>query len=126
MADKLTDDDALVDAIAEVIASFFGEHDSPADAARAILPLIAAREATARAEGYAAAREDAADMLDGKRSTVIPLLASFASLVSGNQQPCMSGDARDRLRAHVREDFDQTIKEIAGAIRNMGGEHGAD
>lgn len=124
MADELTDDDALVEALFQMIAHGDEAHRAwLLDTLRTnLLPFIH----IARAEGYAAAREDAADMLDGKRNTVIPLLASFASLVSGNQQPCMSGDARDRLRAHVREDFDQTIKEIAGAIRNMGGEHGAD
>lgn len=47
---------------------------------------------------------------------VIPALAAFAPLVSGNNQPCMSGDLRDRIRPWDRRMFDDTIRAICDAI----------
>jgi hypothetical protein len=47
---------------------------------------------------------------------VIPGLAAFAPLVSGNSQPCMSGDPRDRLYPHTRRQFDDAIRAVADAI----------
>jgi hypothetical protein len=44
---------------------------------------------------------------------VIPVLSAFAGLVSGNNQPCMSGDPRDRLREHDRRRFDATMDAVA-------------
>jgi hypothetical protein len=40
----------------------------------------------------------------------------MASLVSGNNQPDMSGDPRARLHAHVRRRFDDACREAAGKI----------
>lgn len=68
-------------------------------------------------QGRAEMREEAAKLLDGDGGKVIPLLAGFAPLVSGNNMPCMSGDARDRLRPHVRQRFDDGIASVAQAIR---------
>ena len=36
---------------------------------------------------------------------------TFASLVSGNNQPVMSGDPRDRLQPHIRRRFDDACNE---------------
>ena len=47
---------------------------------------------------------------------VIPALACFAQLVSGNPMPHMSGDDRNRLHAHQRRQFDQTIDRLCAAI----------
>jgi hypothetical protein len=52
---------------------------------------------------------------------VIPALACFAQLVSGNPMPHMSGDDRNRLHAHQRRQFDQTIYRLCDAIER--GEH---
>lgn len=41
---------------------------------------------------------------------------SMASEVSGNRQPCMSGDNRDRLHEHVRHRFDRTCETVASEI----------
>lgn len=51
----------------------------------------------------------------------IPALSGFAVLVSGNNQPCMSGDMRDRLRPNVRRAFDQYMQNIGERI--MRGDH---
>lgn len=47
---------------------------------------------------------------------VIPGLVAFASLVSGNNMPCMSGDPRDRLHAHERRRYDDVIRHVCDAI----------
>lgn len=39
----------------------------------------------------------------------------LASEVSGNNQPCMSGDPRDRLHPHRRRHFDSACREAAEA-----------
>lgn len=46
----------------------------------------------------------------------IPALSHFASLVSGNRMPDMSGDHRNRLRPHVREQFDRLMQELGIAV----------
>lgn len=40
----------------------------------------------------------------------------FAALVSRNNQPCMSGDPRDRLLPHHRRQFDSACQEAARAV----------
>lgn len=64
--------------------------------------------------------DKAADYIEGSGG-VIPGTVGFASLVSGNRQPCMSGDVRDRLHRHVRRDFDYATASLAAAIRSLKG-----
>ena len=61
-------------------------------------------------------RAEVADYLDGSDGK-IPMLSVFAPLVSGNNMPDMSGDARNRLLPHVRRRFDDAMQAIAAAIR---------
>jgi hypothetical protein len=63
-------------------------------------------------------REAVANRLEGA-GDVIPLLACFATFVSGNKQPCMSGDPRDRLHPHQRRWFDDAMREVAATIRSQ-------
>lgn len=63
-----------------------------------------------------AERERIAAYIEGKGG-VIPGAAVFAPLVSRNNQPCMSGDPRDRLHSHVRRVFDDATASLAAAIR---------
>jgi hypothetical protein len=63
-------------------------------------------------------REAVANRLEGA-GDLIPLLACFATFVSGNKQPCMSGDPRDRLHPHQRRWFDDAMREVAAAIRSQ-------
>lgn len=62
--------------------------------------------------------EKVANYIEGADG-VIPGTVGFASLVSGNRQPCMSGDGRDRLHRHVRRDFDDATASLAAAIRAL-------
>ena len=64
-------------------------------------------------------RENIAAYVEGKGG-VIPGAAVFAWLVSRNNQPCMSGDPRDRLHSHVRRNFDDATASLAAAIRKRG------
>lgn len=66
-----------------------------------------------------AEREACARYVEG-HGDVIPGSAVFASLVSRNNMPCMSGDPRDRLHSHVRRSFDDATDALAAAIRNRG------
>lgn len=66
----------------------------------------------------AAAIEKAAGYVEGAGG-VIPGATVFAPLVSGNNMPCMSGDARDRLHPHKRRYFDDATKTLATAIRSL-------
>lgn len=75
-------------------------------AARAVIAIVV-EEAAAYVEGA-----------EGK----IPGTNAFAMLVSGNNQPCMSGDARDRLTPQKRRDFDDATHSLATAIRAMKGD----
>ena len=61
-----------------------------------------------------------ADYIEGKGG-IIPGTAVFAPLVSRNNQPCMSGDPRDRLHSHTRRDFDDATSALAAAIRGRKG-----
>jgi len=63
--------------------------------------------------------EAAAAYVDGKGGTVIPGATVFAALVSGNFQPCMSGDARDRLPPHTRRRFDDATHTLTRDIRAL-------
>jgi hypothetical protein len=49
---------------------------------------------------------------------VIPGANVFAPLISGNNQPCMSGDGRDRMHSHVRRQFDSATRALADAVRS--------
>ena len=83
--------------------------------ARAILPIIKAE----RIRGGEMVKEAAAAYVDGNGGTVIPGATVFAALVSGNFQPCMSGDARDRLPPHTRRRFDDATHTLTRAIRAL-------
>lgn len=51
------------------------------------------------------------------RATIIEILGyHFATLVSGNNQPHMSGDPRNRLPSHRRRHFDDACESAADAI----------
>lgn len=63
-------------------------------------------------------KEAAARYIEGYGG-VIPGAAVFAPMVSGNNQPCMSGDPRDRLHSHIRRQFDDATRALADAIRAM-------
>lgn len=67
-----------------------------------------------------AALERAAAYVEGKDGR-IPGSVAFAALVSGNRQPCMSGDARDRLHPPTRRAFDDATASLASAIRSLKG-----
>lgn len=82
--------------------------------ARAILPIIQRREQQASE----AMREKCAVYVEGAEG-VIPGAAVFAGLISGNNQPCMSGDMRDRINPHTRRRFDDATQTLATAIRSL-------
>jgi hypothetical protein len=63
--------------------------------------------------------EEAASYIDGKGGEVIPGASVFASLVSRNNMPCMSGDPRDRLNRLDRRAFDERMTSLADAVRNL-------
>lgn len=60
----------------------------------------------------------AADYVEGTDGK-IPGANVFVTLVSGNNQPCMSGDGRDRLPPHKRRDFDAAASSLADDIRSL-------
>lgn len=70
-------------------------------------------------EGARLALEAAAGYLDGRGGIVIPGTVAFASLVSGNNQPCMSGNPADRLHPPQRRKFDDATAALAEAIRAL-------
>jgi hypothetical protein len=63
--------------------------------------------------------EEAASYIDGKDGTVIPGASVFAPIVSRNNMPCMSGDARARLDRLDRRKFDDATASLADAVRNL-------
>lgn len=76
--------------------------------------LIAKHRHEARAE----ALEEAAKAIEGD-GVVIPLATAFVPLIIGHNQPCMSGDMRDRLTPHKRRQFDDAVRDFATAIRAL-------
>lgn len=110
MADKLKpDDDALVERliidVTMILCNQPEDEKSLAHAIRsAILPFIHA----ARSEGYAAAREDAAKLVDALSNDY------FLAWREGHKGS-----------SYLEGQSDGTDV-AAAAIRNMGGEHGAD
>jgi hypothetical protein len=70
-------------------------------------------------EGARLALEAAAGYLDGRGGIVIPGTVAFAPLVSGNNQPCMSGNPADRLHPPQRRKFDDATATLAEAIRAL-------
>lgn len=48
---------------------------------------------------------------------VIPGATAFVPLITGDNQPCMSGDMRDRLHPAKRRMFDDATRSLALAIR---------
>lgn len=64
------------------------------------------------------AYERCAAYIEGKGG-VIPGANVFAGLVSGNNQPCMSGDMRDRMHPPVRRRFDYATRTLAQSIRTL-------
>jgi len=94
--------------------------------AMGLVPLWTLWEPQARAaapvlmeEGARLALEAAAGYLDGRGGIVIPGTVAFASLVSGNNQPCMSGNPADRLHPPQRRKFDDATATLAEAIRAL-------
>lgn len=78
-----------------------------------------------RIEAREQALEDAARMIDGSDG-MIPYSTAFVPLILGHNQPCMSGDMRDRLHPSKRRQFDDAAKALAAAIRALkeGRDHG--
>ncbi len=74
-----------------------------------------AAEARAREEGAKAMQIAAVNYIDG-RNGVIPGATAFVPLIIGHNQPCMSGDMRDRLSPHKRRQFDDAARDLANAI----------
>ncbi|WP_172839663.1 hypothetical protein [Sphingomonas sp. LK11] len=68
-----------------------------------------------------ATRERDAAYIEGKGG-VIPGATVFVSLITGENMPCMSGDARDKLNPHKRRQFDDATRDLATAIRSQGHE----
>ena len=62
--------------------------------------------------------EEAARYVEGAGG-VIPGASVFAPLVSGNNMPCMSGDARDRLHPNKRRYFDDATNSLSRGIRAL-------
>lgn len=77
--------------------------------------------ASFRLAAEAAAFEKAAAYIEGKGG-VIPGATVFISLITGSNQPCMSGDGRDHLHSHKRRQFDDATSTLATAIRKLAGE----
>lgn len=75
--------------------------------------------AVALSQAYYLGLEDAARMVEG-HGGVIPGSAVFASLVSRNNMPDMSGDPRNRMHSHTRRDFDDATDALASEIRALG------
>lgn len=69
-----------------------------------------------RAIGRREGMEEAADYVAGTGG-VIPGASVYAPLVSGNNQPCASGDPRDRIPNLLRRRFDYATSSLAHAIR---------
>lgn len=90
-----------------------------ADDARSILPIIHTAQIAAAKAAREEALEEAARLFNGNDGKVIPLASNFASLVSGNNMPDMSGDNRNGLHPHVRRRFDDVMNAIAAAIRAL-------
>ena len=68
-----------------------------------------------------AQQERDAAYIEGKGG-VIPGATVFVSLITGENMPCMSGDARDKLNPHKRRQFDDATRDLATAIRSQGHE----
>jgi hypothetical protein len=62
--------------------------------------------------------EDAARYVEG-HGGVIPGSTVFASLITGDRMPCMSGDGRDKMMPHKRRYFDDATRDLATAIRAL-------
>lgn len=80
-----------------------------------LLPALKAAEE----RGARMALEAAADWVDGKGGRVIPGATVFVPVVTGDNQPCMSGDMRDRLHSHKRRAFDDAMRTLSTAIRQI-------
>jgi hypothetical protein len=68
-----------------------------------------------------AQQERDAAYIEGKGG-VIPGATVFVSVITGENMPCMSGDARDKLNPHKRRQFDDATRDLATAIRSQGHE----
>lgn len=71
-----------------------------------------------RLEAAERGKERIAAMIDGSDGN-IPFTTVFVPLIVGHNQPCMSGDMRDRLHPHQRRRFDDACKTLATAIREV-------
>lgn len=119
-ADETRAIDIFDDALGNM--SSFGEFGSPScreEALRTISMHLAAHHQAALLEGVRIGIEAAASYVDGNGNTVIPGANAFVPLLIGHNQPCMSGDARDRLRTHTRRNFDNAVYSLAFAIRSL-------
>lgn len=83
------------------------------DTAPEMLLLARHRQAAEKAQ-----QERDAGYIEGKGG-VIPGATVFVSLITGENMPCMSGDARDKLNSHKRRQFDDATRDLATAIRSQ-------
>lgn len=82
----------------------------------AMRAIVLSRQAAEKAQ-----QERDAGYIEGKGG-VIPGATVFVSLITGDNMPCMSGDARDKLNPHKRRQFDDATRDLAIAIRSQGHE----
>ncbi|WP_394659941.1 hypothetical protein [uncultured Novosphingobium sp.] len=87
----------------------------------AVRDLFYASFARHRQAAEKAQQERDAAYIEGKGG-VIPGATVFVSLITGENMPCMSGDARDKLNPHKRRQFDDATRDLATAIRSQGHE----
>lgn len=111
------------EAAAAYIAVSFGERYRKSVLHEGRWPDLAQAFARHRQAAEAAAIERAAAYVEGAGG-VIPAASVFAALASGNNMPCMSGDARDRLHPHQRRQFDSAMHSLSTAIRRLGAGEG--
>jgi hypothetical protein len=95
------------------IGEQFGAHEKLWTAVSAHLPAL-----LDRLEAAEKCKERIAAMIDGSDGN-IPFTTVFVPLIVGHNQPCMSGDMRDRLHPHQRRRFDDVCKTLATAIREV-------
>ena len=101
------------------VISFDGDPISHYATADELTAMARAAAPALMEEGARLALEAAAGYLDGRGGIVIPGTVAFASLVSGNNQPCMSGNPADRLHPPQRRKFDDATAALAEAIRAL-------
>lgn len=107
--------DVKVEQCDELLAAFIMD-DETLTLAQATQAIARHRQAAEKAQ-----QERDAGYIEGKGG-VIPGATVFVSLITGDNMPCMSGDARDKLNPHKRRQFDDATRDLAIAIRSQGHE----